>query len=268
MKPSLRLDRITIMNATLSSAFDAYRRYRAAKAKSKLYRAVRYALYSLVATYVLLLCFPQVLFAHQVTYRNFTVYSRQPLDQSVYVMLDKVEARLATSEINNTQVRRKIFLTNSQRLYSMLSLYLDANSFGKGFGILPTNNVFINEADVARDLVFRKAPAFNQRSLSEVVAHEVTHLLIREKFGYVKNVTMPAWKREGYAEYVSGGTTIDYATGVNLWKTNPQNDRGYQYFKYYMLVKYLMDHDKLTVEQLFTRDFNQAELETKVLSTL
>src|SRR5690349_947858 len=256
------------MNTTLSSAFDVYRRYRAAKAKSKLYHTIRYLFFSLAMAYVLLLCFPQVLFAHQVTYKNFTVYSRQPLNQNVYVMLDKVETRLATSEVNNMQVKPKIFLTNSQRLYSLLSLYLDANSFGKGFGLLPTNNVFINEADVARDLVFRKAPAFNQRSLSEVVAHEVTHLLVREKFGYLKNVTMPAWKKEGYAEYVAGGTTLDYATGANLWKANPQNDRGYQYFKYYMLVKYLMDHDKLTVEQLFTRDFDRAELETRVLSTL
>ena len=256
------------MNNTLSSVPDAYRRYRAAKAKSKVYRAGRYAFYSLIAAYVLLLCFPQVLFAHQVTYKNFTVYSREPLDQNVYAVLDKVDAHLATCPINNTQVKPKIFLTNSQRLYSALSLYLGANSFGKGFGVLPTNNVFINEADVAKDLVFRKAPAFNQRSLSEVVAHEVTHLLVREKFGYVKNVTMPAWKREGYAEYVSGGTTLDPVTGAQMWKANPQNDRGYQYFKYYSLVKYLLDHDKLTVEELFTRDFNLPELEAKVLNTL
>ena len=61
------------MNTALSYAFDVYRRYRAAKAKSKLYRTIRYFLYSLTAAYVLLLCFPQVLFAHQVTYKNFTV---------------------------------------------------------------------------------------------------------------------------------------------------------------------------------------------------
>jgi hypothetical protein len=134
--------------------------------------------------------------------------------------------------------------------------------------VLPTNNIFINEADVAKDLVFRKAPAYNQRSLSEVVAHEVTHLLIREKFGYVKNITMPAWKKEGYSEYVSGGTTLDHASGAGLWKANPNNDRGYQYFKYYSLVKYLLDHDKLTVEELFTREVDRARLEAKVLGTL
>lgn len=256
------------MNNTLTSAFDAYRRYRAAKGKSKLYRASRYIFLTLAAAYVLLLCYPQVLFAHQISYKNFTVYSRQPLDQNIYAVLDKVEARLATSEINNAHVRPKIFLTNSQQLYSALSLYIGANSFGKGLPVLPTNNIFIDEADVAKDLVFRKAPAYNSRSLSEVVAHEVTHLLIRERFGYVRNIIAPTWKKEGYAEYVSGGTTLDHATGASLWKANPRNDRGYQYFKYYSLVKYLLDTEKLSVAELFDRDFDRSALEAKVLSAL
>ena len=236
--------------------------------KTKLYRAGRYVFVSLAMAYLLLLCFPQVLFAHEVSYKNFTVYSSEPLDASVYTMLDKVEARLSQSPLNNPEVKPKILLTGSQRLYSMLSLQLGGNSFGKGFPVLPTTNVFINESDVGQDLVFRKAAENNQRSLSGVVAHEVTHFLIRKKFGYVKNVTMPAWKKEGYCEYVAGGSTLDYDTGVRLWKANPKDGTGYQYFKYYMLVKYLLETEKLTVEELFTRDIDTAALEAKVLSTL
>jgi hypothetical protein len=217
---------------------------------------------------VFLLCYPQVLFAHQVTYKNFTVYSREPLDQSVYAMLDKVEARLATSEINNSSVKPKIFLTNSHQLYAALSLYIGGNSFGKGMPMLNNNNVFINKADVQKDLVFRKSAEYNSRSLSGVVSHEITHLLVRQKFGYVKNLTMPAWKKEGYAEYVAGSSTLDYATGVRLWKANPGNDTGYQYFKYHMLVKYLLETEKLSVEELFNRDFDRSALEAKVLNSL
>ena len=256
------------MNSALSSAWDAYRRYRAAKAKSKLYRTARYLFVGLAAVYVFLLCYPQVLFAHQVTYKNFTVYSREPLDQNVYAMLDKVEATLATSEINNTAVKPKIFLTGSHQLYAALSFYIGANSFGKGMPVLANSNVFINKADVAKDLVFRRAPEYDSRSLSGVVSHEITHLLVRQKFGYVKNLTMPAWKKEGYAEYVAGGTTIDYATGVRRWKANPGDDTGYQYFKYYMLVKYLLDTEKLSVEDLFDQDFDRSALEVKVLGSL
>ena len=238
------------------------------KLNPKLRRVVRYAFLSLAAAYLLLLIFPQFIFAHEVTYKNFTVYSRQPLDKDVYTMLDKVEQRLATTSLNTTDVKPKIFLTNSQRLYSVLSLYIGGNSFGKGLPLLPTSNVFINESDLAQDLVFRKAPANNKRSLSGVVSHEITHLLIRNKFGYLKNVTLPTWKKEGYCEYIGGGSTLDYETGVRLWKANPNDDTGYQYFKYYMLVKYLIETEKLTVEELFTRDIDREALEAKVLGSI
>ena len=49
----------------------------------------------IAVAFLLLLVYPQVLFAHEVRYKNFTVYSRQPLDQSIYTVLDKVEAQLA-----------------------------------------------------------------------------------------------------------------------------------------------------------------------------
>ncbi len=256
------------MKNTLLSVLNTYRQYRAAKAKSRAYRIFRYLIFSVVIAYVLLLCFPQVLFAHEISYRNFQVYSRQPLDASVYAVMDKVDARLATSEINSPTVKSKVFLTNSFSFYRVLSLFLGANSFGKGFAVLPTNNIFINQADLSQDLVFRKAPAYNQRSLNGVIAHEQTHFLIRKRFGYWRNLTMPAWKREGYAEYVAGGSTLDYQTGVKMWRENPKDSTGYQYFKYYMLVKYLLEHEKLSVDDLFNRSFDMPSLEEKVLASL
>jgi hypothetical protein len=63
--------------------------------KTKIYRTARYALLAFAAVYVFLLSYPQILFAHEVSYKNFTVYARDPLDQGVYSMLDKVEAQLA-----------------------------------------------------------------------------------------------------------------------------------------------------------------------------
>ena len=247
---------------------DSYRELRAAKAKSKAYRIARYAFLLIAAAFVFLLVYPQVLFAHEVSYKNFTVYSREPIGQDVYALLDKVEVQLQASQINDTSVKPKIFLTNSQKLYSFLSLYIGGNSFGKGFPLLPTSNVFINEADIGRDLVFRKAPANNQRSLSGVISHEITHLHLRKHLGYVKNVTAPTWKKEGYCEYVAAGSTLDYETGVKLWKANPNNDTGYQYFKFYLLVKHLLEKEGMTVQDFLNRDIDRAELEAKVLNTL
>ena len=134
--------------------------------------------------------------------------------------------------------------------------------------MLGNSNIFINKSDLTRDLVFRRAPANNERSLSGVIAHETTHLLIRKRYGYWRNLTIPTWKKEGYAEYVAGGSTLAYETGLRMWKENPKDGTGYQYFKYYILVKYLLEHDKLTVDDLFNRDFDLPALEAKVLNSL
>lgn len=256
------------MRKALSSALTAWRQYRAAKARSRSYKAISYLAASATLAYAFLLSFPQVLFAYEISHGNLKVYSREPLDQNIHAILDSVEAKLSASGVNDNGLRPRIFISSSHGLYSFLSLYVGGNSFAKGYPILPTSNVFVNKSDVARDLVFRDARTDGERSLSGVIAHEVTHLLVREKFGYLKNLTLPSWKQEGYSEYVAGGTLLDYETGVRRWKENPANDSGYRYFKYYMLVKYLIDVKKLSVDEVFTRDFDVQSLQREVLSGL
>jgi hypothetical protein len=256
------------MKTTLTTLAKSYRSYRTALKNRPVFRLLTYIPWVLVLGYVLLLCFPQVIYGHEMTYKNMTISSRGPVDESIRTVLDKVESRLAASPLNNPEVRPRIVLTGNSRHYAMLSLYIGGNSFGKGFAMLPTQNVFINRADYQNDLVFRNARENNQRSLSGVIAHEITHLLVKKRFGYVRNLTMPAWKKEGYAEYVGGGSTLSHEEGVRLWKANPRDATGYQYFKYMMLVKYLLEHDKITVDDLFNRDFDVQVLEERVLKSL
>jgi len=235
---------------------------------AKRQRVVRSIPLLLGAAFVLLLSFPQLLFAHETSYERFHVYAREPLGEHIKAVLDTAGARLATSTINDDSVTANVFLTNSHRLYRGLSLNVGWNSFGKGYPLLPMNNIFINESDVTTDRVFRDAPANNSRTLSGVIAHEVTHFLIRKRYGYWRCLTMPAWKKEGYAEYVAGGSTLPHETGVRMWKDNPKDGTGYQYFKYYMLVKYLLENEGLSVDEVFDRDLDEAALEEKVLATL
>jgi hypothetical protein len=186
----------------------------------------------------------------------------------MFTVLDKAATSLAASPINDPALQPKVFLTGSHGLYATLSLFVGSGSFGKGFAMLPTSNIFINKSDAVQDLVFRNTQTNNQRSLSGAIAHETTHLLVRKKVGYLKNLSLPDWKKEGYSEYVAGGTTLDHETGMKLWRANPGDGTGYQYFKYYMLVKYLLDHEKLSVDELFSRDINVQSLEATVLREL
>jgi hypothetical protein len=249
----------------LMATLNAYREYRAVRAKSRAFKVVRYSVIAIVAAYLLTICFPQYLFAHQVSYQNFKVYSREPFDQHVYKVLDDAEARLSRSTIYDREVSRRVFLTNSHPLYAFLSNKA-FRSFANSVPFI--DNIVINKSDVGRNLVFLNRPQHNQRSLSGVIAHEVTHLFIRKKVGTWRAYWLPTWKNEGYCEYIAGDTTITFAEGVRLWKENPYDDTKYRYFKYHLMVKYLLEIEKLTIEDVFSRDFDPKELEAKVFRSL
>ena len=251
-----------------SAGLEAYRAYREVTRRSRVYKVVRYLVASAILVYIFLLSFPQPIFAYETSDNGFTIYSREPLDSNIHTVLATVDAKLLASGLADKTVKPRIFISNSHGLYKFLSLYVGGSSFGKAYPLLPTTNIFINKSDVTRDLVFRDAGAYRERSLSGVIAHEVTHLLVRKKYGYIKNLMLPTWKKEGYSEYVAGGSLLDYETGVRFWKTNPANDSGYRYFKYYLLVKHLIEVKKVSVEELFTQDFDTQSLEQEVLSTL
>jgi hypothetical protein len=85
---------------------------------------------------------------------------------------------------------------------------------------------------------------------------EVAHLFIRERVGAVRAALMPTWKNEGYCEYLAGDTTITYEEGVSLWRANPRDDSKYRYFKYYAMVKYLLETEKLSIDDVFDRSFD------------
>lgn len=249
----------------IASMLDAYRQYRAAKAKSRAYKVLRYCATTVFLAYLFTICFPQYLFAHEVTYRNFQVYSREPFDEHIQKVLDDAEARLSKSTIYDREISRRVFLTNSHGMYAFLSNKA-FRSFANSVPLI--NNILINKSDVADDSVFLNRPEHNKRSLSGVIAHEVTHLLIRKKVGVVRASLMPTWKNEGYCEFVAGDSTITYEEGVKLWKENPDDDSKYRYFKYHMMVKYLLERERRSIEDVFNGDFDMRDLEAKVLRSL
>jgi hypothetical protein len=187
------------------------------------------------------------------------------LDSRIYKVLDDAEARLSKSTIYDQEISRRVFLTNSHGMY----LFLSNKAFRSFANSVPfLNNIVINKSDVADDLVFLNRPVHNKRSLSGVIAHEVAHLFIRKKVGTLRSLLMPTWKNEGYCEYIAEDSTIIYEEGVKLWKADQTNDSNYRYFKYHMLVKYLIEREKLSIEDVFNRDFDMKQLEATVFSSL
>ena len=219
----------------------------------------------IAATYLLLLSFPQVLFAHELSYRNLRIYSREPLDKSIYDVLGRVESRPAASEIN-AHVKPRIFLTNGFDPYALLSLFLGRNSFGTSYAALPTDNVFINKADAAKALVFRSAA---KRTKSERSDCSRNHSPADEE-----TVRLLAQHRHACLE--EGGVCRVRRRWLHSRLRHRRQDVESKSARWYRVpilqvlhaVRYLLEHDKLTIDALVAGDFDIQSLEQRVLDSL
>ena len=230
-----------------------------------IYRIASTTIAVLGIAYLVLLAYPQALFAYSTEHGAFKVYSRVPLEPEIDRLLDVAETKLKTSPIYDAEMPRRVYLTNSHGLYAFLGPKA-YNSFAHSLPFF--DNIVINRTDVPADLIYIRRSFSNSRSLSGVIAHETTHLLIRKRYGTLSASLMPTWKNEGYCEYVAGESTIPLDEGIRRWRENPQDDSVYRYTKYHLMVKYLLENEKVSVEELFTKSFDEKEVAERTFAAL
>lgn len=229
------------------------------------YRITTAAISVVAVAYLLLLTFPQALFGYSADHGKFRVYAREPMGPEIGAILDAAEERLKSSPIYDGEDRRDIYLTGGFGMYAFLS----HKAYGSFANSVPfIDNVFISKTDVAADRVFIRRSYSNSRSLTGVIAHETAHLFIRKRYGTVPSIFLPTWKVEGYCEYVAGDSTIPLDEGIRRWRGNPADDTGFRYTKYHLMVKHLLENEKLSVEEMFDRDLDEKVVTDKTFAAL
>jgi hypothetical protein len=207
--------------------------------------------------------FPQVLFAHVITTNGITLYSRTPLPPEASACVARAAELVRHSELTTPNRAEKIFVCDSPWLFDFFS----PRSHGTfGFSMPLTDHVYIASADYAHDLARSTAPKYNVRSLSAVIAHEITHGLIRHRLGWLRSITLQAWVAEGYCDYAVQESSFPEAEGLRLL-ANGQSDPSisFKYFEYRQMVIELMDNEHLNFAQLVSRanDFTLVETKTR-----
>ena len=221
---------------------------------------------AVVVTYcilhVFLVVFPELLFPYQRTYKNFTVHMREEIPPEITSVLDRVESLLSASELNDDSLHHEIYLINSFRLSRFL--LLRNVHFGCNLSI---GHTFITNADVANDIARCELISPDDRrirTLSETIAHEITHALTRNHVGWLAEHRLPTWITEGYCEFVADGSAIDHCTGLLLMKcTSPAFTPGLNNFRYRLVVEFLINDKHMTIDDIIRQppDFRAVEAE-------
>lgn len=221
-----------------------------------------------ILTITVIILFPQRLFAKKISYKNFTVYSNNNVDESIKVVLDNALTLVQRSELYDSNYEYNIILCNNS-FYNKI----DDIVFGAG----PTarsrlKNVIIKiRVDPKNNLAF---PTFHKAcevNLTDVIAHEMIHCLQAHKFGILKfnPLSHPEfWKLEGYPEYISkqkqlSGKDYSLTNDINrylklkskatdIWISS--KDGGCEVPDYYyrgrLMIEYLINIKHLSYDQI------------------
>jgi len=219
-------------------------------------RLTEHTMLVLLCAYTALSFCPQVLFAHSISADGITLYARMPLPPEAAHSLTQAADLLRQSELAVPGRSERVFVCNSPWLFR---LFNPRGSHGFGYAA-STGNIFLASVDFAKNTARSQGAQFNTRSLPSVIAHEVTHGLIRHRVGMLRSLHLPDWIEEGYCEYVARESSFPETDGLRLVASGQEHpSMSFRYFLYRQMVAHLLDVKHLSFDELVVRgnDFTQ-----------
>ena len=216
-------------------------------------RTLATAVVAMVAGYLALVIHPQPLFAHSLQRGNIVLYTRRPLPPEATPILDDAVRRISASPLYEAGRTHHVFVCDSPITYAFFTLWNHRSG-----GVTDTwawGNASIRPSNVKRNRVIGRngLEKGGARTLSYYIAHEVTHAMTADRVGRLHMRGLSAFQTEGYADYVAFAKPVDIARGradliANTDDMDPSKS-GY-YDRYRLLVGYLLQERKLSVDQL------------------
>jgi hypothetical protein len=162
---------------------------------------------------------PQLLaFPYKQRIGTVTVYAERPIDPRIGSELTRAESLLRTSPIYAGPLDRSLFLTDGGWRWRLLAIQSPgAFAFRRPF----SSAIVFNRSDVGEDRVTNGRAIGGTRTLSGVIAHETTHIMIANHLGELRSAMLPTWQSEGYADHVARESSLTDADAARLRKTDP-----------------------------------------------
>jgi hypothetical protein len=238
------------------------------KALKGLVKVTSLAILTSTLTIVIVILFPQRLFANKISYKKFIVCSNKRIDEDIKPVLDSALILVQKSELYDPGYQYNIILCNNS-LYNKI----DNEILGTGPAARARlHNVLIKvRIDPKSNLAFPTFPKACEINLTNMIAHEMLHCLQANRYGLLKFNPFKHpkfWKLEGYPEYISkqkqlsakGYSLIsEIETYINLeskatghWILSEKGGCEVPdcYYKGRLMIEYLIDIRHLSYDQI------------------
>ncbi|MBL8742049.1 MAG: hypothetical protein JNK04_13170 [Myxococcales bacterium] len=187
-----------------------------------------------------------------------------PIPGSADDVIALAESKVRRSPLFDRARSYPVYVCNARWRWRYFSFF-DGRS--RGFETALGRAVFLREARWAENQLAGPDGRDGPRPLDVYIAHEVTHMMVEDRIGAIASRRLPAWLREGYAEYVARSHTFDYATARAQLIAGEAPPRD-AYWKYLLLVSHLLDVEGRDPLELLAAPPDMREVEEHVRSRL
>ena len=211
---------------------------------------------------------PQILFHYSVASGNIVLYADEPFPPEAGVrVLSAAQRRLALTPLYSEHGNYNVFICNSRWRRFIF--------FNKDYGVggvaqyPATPHVFLTAAAIDRNRILssRGTPVMDDRTLDYFIAHEIVHQVTGRKLGAVRWLMLPAWVREGYADYIARGSSFDYARERQAFFADmPEMDvrKSGLYRRFQLLTTFLLDRRQWNLDELLLHSPDELAVEDAV----
>jgi hypothetical protein len=225
----------------------------------------------LVAAGFTFLANAQAIFPYSVEVGRLSLNSDQPFDPDAgRALLADVERRISSSELDVPGQTHRIIIANDDWRRRITFLW----SYGAGgLNYYPIRNVFLRGSDIDAGVMLRSdgSAVPPPRTLAYYGAHEIAHSMIAEHIGPLANQRLPAWIREGLADYIAFGSGVDFpALSEALLAHDPNLDPQVSgtYARYRLLVAFFLDYEGWTIDRLLSSGLSREDAEAQLFAFL
>lgn len=217
---------------------------------------IRAAVLISLITVLFFQAFPGFLFSNQFKLENITVFSNKDISETGRFEVQRSVDILKQSPLYDDEVIYEIFITDKEFFYRLLSPDFTNGSFAR------TNffdNIIVRKCNVVFEVCESKSSEYNKRSLNGLISHEITHVNIRRKFGYLGELFIPVWKKEGVADYISKSSSYFGLGG--------HDTKAYEYYMYRLAAAHVIEKEGIGIVKYLEMDLNFEAIKNELYKT-
>jgi len=208
--------------------------------------------------------FPHLYFEKQFSYQNFVIYSNDELNkEEVLPILNIVHANIVNSAFYQEEQKFKLIFVGGSSYQKILHwLGVKNMAFSKY-----NTHIYNGYPNFKSNVLVAGTDPLEVLNLEQLIAHECVHSQMYKEHSLLGFMQTPHWVNEGYCEYISytkPRKSKAYSL-TELWTTLQINENQWlktsyghysprEYVEALMMVEYLIEIKKMTIQEIIAND--------------